>query len=306
MEEQQPHARPLQPLPGSHHASPPEQPLSLAVAADDLYHGGGHLIENLVEPPPARKPGIHVHPPVQSAHPLMTGCEDNWSWNKNDKSHEVRLYGPKQRIAHFHPNWSNGTAGVRGTRVLNGGRFYWEINVSQRIFGTSMMFGIGTKKARLHVDAFVNMLGEDNQSWGLSHKGLLWHGAQNRQYVKCFRENIATTIGLYFDGVAGTLSYYKDNVSLGVAFTGLQDMKEPLYPIVCSTAAKTEMSLGMLKRDFVNLQDRCRASVLRHLTHEEQIDQLRLPIRIKQYISEGLENFQEDVALSVNNQMSHW
>ena len=32
--------------------------------------------------------------------------------------------------------------------------------------------------------------------------------------------------------------------------------------------------------------------MLRHLTHEEQIDQLRLPIRIKQYISEGLENFQ--------------
>jgi SPRY domain-containing SOCS box protein 3 len=33
-----------------------------------------------------------------------------------------------------------------------------------------MMFGIGTKKARLHVDAFVNMLGEDESSWGLSHK----------------------------------------------------------------------------------------------------------------------------------------
>ena len=46
-------------------------------------------------------------------------------------------------------------------RVLNGGRYYWEINVSQRIFGTSMMFGIGTRRARLHVDAFVNMLGEE-------------------------------------------------------------------------------------------------------------------------------------------------
>ena len=33
-------------------------------------------------------------------------------------------------------------------RVLNGGRYYWEINVSQRIFGTSMMFGIGTRRAR--------------------------------------------------------------------------------------------------------------------------------------------------------------
>ena len=68
--------------------------------------------------------------------PLYNGCEDHWSWNPKDKSHEVRLNGPNDRIAHFHPNWSNGTAGVRGTRVLNGGRYYWEINVSQRIFGT--------------------------------------------------------------------------------------------------------------------------------------------------------------------------
>lgn len=241
--------------------------------------------------------------------PLSSGCEDHWSWNKNDKSHEVRLYGPKQRIAHFHPNWSNGTAGVRGTRVLNGGRFYWEINVSQRIFGTSMMFGIGTRRARLHVDAFVNMLGEDEHSWGLSHKGLLWHGGRHKQYIKPFRENVATTVGIFFDGVSGNLTYYKDNICLGIAFTGLQDIQEPLYPIVCSTAAKTEMALGVLKRDFQSLQDRCRAVILSHLTEEEQIDTLKLPLRIKHFISEGLENFQEDVALSVNNHninLSHW
>jgi len=243
---------------------------------------------------------LHNHPP------LSRGCEDHWSWNKNDKSHEVRLCGPKQRIAHFHPNWSNGSAGVRGTRILNGGRYYWEITVSKRIFGTSMMFGIGTKKARLHVDAFVNMLGEDENSWGLSHKGLVWHNGQHRQYVKCFRENVSTTIGIYFDGVLGTLTYYKDGVGLGVAFTNLNEVKEPLYPIICSTAAKTEMSLGVLKRDYINLQDRCRAAILKQLTAEEQIDQLCLPLRIKQYISEGLENFQEDVALQLNNQMTHW
>jgi SPRY domain-containing SOCS box protein 3 len=190
--------------------------------------------------------------------------------------------------------------------MLNGGRFYWEITVSKRIFGTSMMFGIGTAKARLHVDAFVNMLGEDEQSWGLSHKGLVWHKGQHRQYVKCFRENVSTTIGMYFDGILGTLTYYKDGVNLGVAFTGLNEVKEPVYPIICSTAAKTEMSLGVLKRDFLNLQDRCRATILKQLTAEEQIDQLCLPLRIKQYISEGLENFQEDVALQLNNQMTHW
>ncbi len=69
-------------------------------------------------------------------HPLANGCDDNWTWNLKDKSDKVTLYGPKRRIAHFHPNWSNGTAGVRGLRALNQGRFYWEINVSQRIFGT--------------------------------------------------------------------------------------------------------------------------------------------------------------------------
>ena len=52
-------------------------------------------------------------------------------------------------------------------------------------------------------------------------------------------QRIATTIGLYFDGVAGTLTYYKDGTCLGVAFTGLQDVTEPLYPIVCSTAYRT-------------------------------------------------------------------
>ena len=114
----------------------------------------------------------------------------------------------------------------------------------------------------------------------------MWHGGRNKQYIKPFRENIATTIGLFFDGVSGTLTYYKDGQCLGTAFTGLNEVTEPLYPIVCSTAAKTEMSLGQLKRDFQSLQDRCRATILSHLTHEEQIDKLKLPIRIKTFISE--------------------
>lgn len=165
----------------------------------------------------------------------------------------------------------------------------------------SMMFGIGTRHARLHVDAFVNMLGEDTHSWGLSHKGFLWHEAKYKMYTKPFRENVATTIGVYFDGINGTLTYFKDGVSLGVAFTGLNDIKEPLFPIICSTAAKTEMALGVMKRDFSCLRDRCRSIILKHLTKEEQIHELELPRTLKQFISEGLEDFQMDVALSQNN-----
>lgn len=68
--------------------------------------------------------------------PFAFGCDDNWTWNKQDRSTEVRLSGFGCRTVHFHPNWSKGTAGIRGTRVLNNGRYYWEIRVSQRVFGT--------------------------------------------------------------------------------------------------------------------------------------------------------------------------
>lgn len=74
-----------------------------------------------------------------------------------------------------------------------------------------MMFGIGTRKARLHVNSFTNLLGEDDNGWGLSHKGLTWHGGVAKQFCNRFKENEATKIGILYDGIAGTLTYYKDN-----------------------------------------------------------------------------------------------
>lgn len=224
--------------------------------------------------------------PSQDDPPLHNCCVDYWMWNKRDKSHEVRIIGENFQTAFFHPNWSNGTAGVRGTRILNRGRYYWEINVTRRIFGTSMMFGIGTNRARLHVDAFVNMLGEDDNSWGLSHKGLVWHKGIWRQFTKPFRENEATTIGLLFDGIKGTLTYYKDGINLGVAFSDLHLVEDELYPIICSTAAKTEMSLGAARREFISLQDRCRTVILNNTRKQGDIGKLNLPNAIKMYLIE--------------------
>lgn len=219
--------------------------------------------------------------------PFENGCRVQWTWNAADKSHEVRLCGRGQRTTLFHPNWSNGTAGVRGNRCLNGGVYYWEVRVSSRVFGTSMMFGIATSSARLHVDAFVNLLGEDEESWGLSHKGLVWHAGRARVYTTPFKENEATTIGVLFDGLEGTLSFYKDGVCLGPAFTGLENVRRDIYPVVCSTAAKTEMTLGARRRAYLSLQDRCRAAILASLDlHkiEHVVSRLPLPKPLRQYI----------------------
>ena len=186
---------------------------------------------------------------------------------------------------------------MRGTRVLNGGRYYWEIAVYPRIYGTSMMFGIGTKKARLQAShlglgdelgwGWVNLLGEDEHSWALSHKGLLWHRGEHKQYTKAFTEHPGVVIGLYFDGILGTLTYFKDDVCLGVAFTNLQNVTEPLFPIVCSSAHNTMISVWNMKREYMSLQDRCRAAILSSLCSPGlEIDQLNLPHTVKQFIRE--------------------
>ena len=51
--------------------------------------------------------------------------------------------------------------------------------------------------------------------------------------------------------------------------------------MICSTAAKTEMSLGVMKREFMSMQDRCRATIIRSLTNERQIEELQLPKSLK-------------------------
>ena len=224
--------------------------------------------------------GLH-----HSLPPLKNGCKDGWGWDVNEKSDKVRLYG--QKIAYFHPLYSYGTAAVRGNRALNDGRYYWEVYLGDRVFGTSMSVGIGTKKARLWSPTFVNMIGEDEHSWGLNHKGVLWHGGECRLWSYTYKP---CTIGLYFDGISGTLSYYVDGFCLGVAFTGLQEVKESLYPMVCSTAARTTMCLSFMKREFTSLQDRCRQSIVQHLPHKEHVQDLEIPTILKSYLHEGFDH----------------
>jgi hypothetical protein len=69
-------------------------------------------------------------------YPLVNGCDDNWTWIVKGKSRDiVRFYGSKRRIVEFHPSFSLGSEGVRGNRILNNARFYWELNVSMKIYG---------------------------------------------------------------------------------------------------------------------------------------------------------------------------
>ena len=227
------------------------------------------------------------HPFPLFHHHLETECEDNWTWNLEKNCCNVYLKGPERRTVEFHPNWSMGSAGVRGTKPLTQGKHYWEIHVNEKVYRTSIMFGIGTGKTKLHADRYVNLLGENNQSWGLSHKGFLWHDGKFCKYTEPFRSGTPVTIGILFDGINGTLNYYKDGVNLGIAFSDLKKIKEPIYPIVCRSASKTEMTLASTKRTSNSLQDYCRASILSYVIKEEHINDLELPKTLQQFVLKG-------------------
>jgi hypothetical protein len=86
----------------------------------------------------------------------------------------------------------------------------------------------------------------------------------------------------------------------GVAFTGLDKIGEPLYPIVSSTASESELGLGTRGCQYLSLQEKCFQAIKRHLvyneTYSECIDCLPLPKIMKAHLSGD-----DDVSLPKNH-----
>jgi SPRY domain-containing SOCS box protein 3 len=185
----------------------------------------------------------------------------------------------------FHPTWSEGTVAVRGDTPLNDGcRYFWEIALSDRVFGTSMMFGIGTVNAPLFKPKYLNLLGCNSESWGLSYRGLICHNGHETLYTETIPSNQPMTIGVLFDGQFGTLKFYKNYEDLGVAFSDIP-LTEPLYPMISSSAHKTEMSLQrMLKYSFTSLKAISIVKVVKQLAHPQDAFKLQIPVTLQQEI----------------------
>ncbi|XP_027201938.2 SPRY domain-containing SOCS box protein SP555 [Dermatophagoides pteronyssinus] len=234
--------------------------------------------------------------------PLSNAFDDDWQWNPDNRSDAVRILN-NGRIVNFHIDWSSGTAAIRGNKPINiyrNCKYYWEVLLKDRIFGTSMMIGLTTSKAKLYSDSYINLIGENKFGWGLSHKGLVWHNNQWRQYTKPFQENCSTLIGCLYDGHNGTITYYKDGQCLGIAFGGLDSIDDYLYPTISSTAAQSQFILITAKREFLNLQDRCRHVLRQSYSFEHHYGwQQILPKRIFQYL---ILHEEESESIEFNNQ----
>ncbi|KXJ20468.1 SPRY domain-containing SOCS box protein 3 isoform X1 [Exaiptasia diaphana] len=209
--------------------------------------------------------------------PWTDSFKEHWTWDKNNRSPDVYLC-LDNRLACFHTDpvtMSTGTAAVRGNKAFTHGKHYWEVKLSD-IYGTSVMVGVGTKNAALHTGnyEYVNLIGRDKQSWGLSHKGEIWHNGIKTKFCDPFFD--ATVIGILLDMDFGTLSFFKNKQLLGVAFTGVGIDYPELYPIVSSTAAESEVEIGDCSCKYTSLQDQCCKTILKYVP-KDKVNMLPLP-----------------------------
>ncbi|VDD91997.1 unnamed protein product [Enterobius vermicularis] len=131
----------------------------------------------------------------------------------------------------FHTDYSNGTVAVRGDRQLDADSIaYWEINVPHRLFGTSVMFGVGSKLAKCSLRyRFTNLLGSDEHSYGLSYNGQIYHNGIGVRFCNAFQDPCVLSVLFY--GPSASIAFFLNGAPLGWAFTQI-NLNQPLYPMI--------------------------------------------------------------------------
>ena len=110
-----------------------------------------------------------------------------------------------------------GPSGVWGTRLstiaVTSGKWYFEVTTAGGSGSYGYMVGI-TQSA-----APASYIGADSTGYAYYDGGQKYNNSVNTAYGSAY--TYGGLIGVAFDATAGTLTFYKDNVSPGVAFSGL-------------------------------------------------------------------------------------
>lgn len=128
-------------------------------------------------------------------------------WNASDKGANVTLTNNNLTAS------INGSSGilVRATLGKSSGKWYWEIKAS-----TAALVGVSKS-----TQPFDNFTGETSNSWGYHGvNGAKYNGGGGLAYGEATYTN-TDTIGIALDMDDLTITFYKNGVSLGVAFSNL-------------------------------------------------------------------------------------
>ncbi|XP_073956993.1 SPRY domain-containing SOCS box protein 3-like isoform X1 [Choristoneura fumiferana] len=182
---------------------------------------------------------------------LATDCacgeEDaigEWTWQEPEGNVQNSLeFSKNDTQVTFHPTYSSGTATVRGDCPFHKDHHhYFEIKMLTDTYGTDIMVGVGTDKVNIAESRykFTSLLGEDDQSYGLSYRGMVRHGAGLAHESAGFCRG--SIVGVRVDLWHGTLEFYVNRKPQGISFFNLRRHQQ-LYPMVSSTAAQSKIRL---------------------------------------------------------------
>lgn len=154
---------------------------------------------------------------------------------KNLFSSDIKI-NKNGRTVCFHSTNSYSTIAVSASRALKCNTIaYWEIKTNL-LYGTSIMFGIGTEKARQNAPIeFLDLLGEDDQSYGLSYDGNIYFDGKKQKFCEKLRNesiNSHIIIGILFNGPKRCLTYFVNGEKLGTAFNNMQLNNKIFYPMI--------------------------------------------------------------------------
>ena len=193
---------------------------------------------------------------------LQNGCKDLWMWSSDAKTANVTLDDKDPNKAIFNaPQKLDSSkvnvherAVVLGTVPMNTGSHYWEVKLhkEEQHQDTFIALGVATDKAIIHnFPCSAHDYIQDTNIWVMSSNSALFHKGMARvDYTKPFYLEKETVIGLFLNKDQGTLSYYKDGHPLGIAFEGLDGIKDDLFPYATCMTGKMEMTLGKKTRIF--------------------------------------------------------
>ncbi|KAK7083986.1 SPRY domain-containing SOCS box protein 3 [Halocaridina rubra] len=218
------------------------------------------------------------------------GEEENdfaWVWSADKEIGQAGkiVLGAEQRQVIFNPEYSSGTAAVRGGKLLLPGyHHYWELKMTSTVYGTNIMVGVCTPKCDMKqgIHRFCSLLGRDAESWGYSYFGTIQHGSKQKRYGP--RWGKGSIIGMHLDTWRGTLEFFLNREPLGIAFTGL--CNQELYPIVSSTSANTGMKLVSSYMFSHSLQFLSSEAVFRKIFQSSNTipEHIKLPPGLHRYI----------------------
>ena len=115
---------------------------------------------------------------------------------------------------------SNSNAMLQGTFGITSGKWYWEVTLSS---GTSAWAGSIIKStAGLNYSSLSS-----GDAYSYSNDGSKYNGQTSTSYGNTYTTN--DVIGVALDMDAGTITFYKNNVSQGTASTGLTGVYLPVF-----------------------------------------------------------------------------